>query len=96
MNAILADYKKMIRRTEEFYRAFRTQWYAENTPHGFDVQDHRLGGLLHRMRSCMERLTLWRDGEISSIPELEEEIHPIAEDLTCFNSWGKIVSTNVV
>lgn len=94
MNVILADYKKMIRRTEEFYRAFRTQWYTENKPQGFEVQDARLGGLLLRMRSCMERLTEWREGKITTIPELEEEILPIAEELTNFNSWANTHTTN--
>ena len=96
LDAVLADYKKMIRRTEAFYRAFRTQWYTENKPHGFDVQDARLGGLLGRMRSCMERLEEFRDGKIPSIPELEEEIVPIAETLTNFNSWGRTITTNCV
>jgi len=96
LNEILADYKKMIRRTEEFYRAFRAQWYRENKPQGFEVQDARLGGLLGRMRSCKERLEDLRDGRISSIAELEEEISPIAEGLINFNSWEKTVTTGRV
>ncbi len=96
MDAVIGDYKKMIRRTEEFYRAFRTQWYRENKPHGFEVQDARLGGLIQRMRSCMERFTQYRDGRISSIPELEEEIHPIAESLINFNSWSQAYTTGRV
>lgn len=96
LDAVLSDYKKMIRRTEAFYRAFRNQWYTENKPHGFDVQDHRIGGLIQRMRSCMERLEMFRDGVIPSIPELEEEIVPIAEGLINFNSWGQTVTTERV
>lgn len=96
LDAVLADYKKVIRRTEEFHRAFRTQWYTENKPHGFDVQDHRLGGLLQRMRSCMERLQDYRDGRIEAIPELEEKISPLAEGLINFNSWSQSHTANRV
>ena len=73
-----------------------SQWMAENKPHGFDVQDHRLGGLLQRMRSCMERLQDYRDGRIEAIPELEEKISPIAEGLINFNSWSQSHTTNRV
>ncbi|MBQ3074682.1 MAG: beta-N-acetylhexosaminidase [Clostridia bacterium] len=89
LDAVLADYKKMIRRTEAFHRAFRAQWYKDNKPHGFDVQDHRIGGLLQRMRSCKERLEDLVAGKIDSIPELEEEILPLAEGLINFNSWSR-------
>ena len=96
LRALLGDYKKMIRRTEEFYRAFRIQWYTDNKTHGFDVQDHRLGGLLCRMRSCMERLEDYCDGRINSIPELEEKISPFAEGLINFNSWSQNHTANRV
>lgn len=96
ISALLADYGKMIRRAEEFHRAFRAQWFTENKPHGFDVQDHRLGGLIQRMRSCKERLEDFRDGRIETIPELEEEISPLAESLINFNSWSQAHTANRV
>ncbi len=27
-------------------RAFEKQWFRDNKPHGFDLQDHRIGALL--------------------------------------------------
>lgn len=96
LDRIIRDYRKMIKLTEEFYYAFRRQWYQENKPHGFDVQDARIGGLIQRMRSCQERLTEYRSGDIDTIPELEETIVPFAEQLPVCNSWADSVSSNVM
>jgi len=96
LDAVIRDYKKMIKRTEAFYNAFRAQWYSENKPHGFDVQDLRLGGLLQRMRTCRDRLVAYRNGAASSIPELEEAIVPFAEKHMVYNSWQKTASVNPV
>ena len=49
-------------------------WYTDNKPHGFDVQEIRLGGLLFRLKSCKERLQKFANGEIERIEELEERI----------------------
>lgn len=95
LDAVIADYKKMIRLTRAFYYAFRTQWYTENKPHGFQVQDVRLGGLMQRMQSCLDMLVDYRDGKLANIPELEEEIVPFAEGVVCFNDWAKATGTNL-
>lgn len=95
LDAIILDYKKMIKRAREFYESFRNQWYIENKPHGFDVQDIRLGGLIGRMQSCLDRLILYRDGKIDSIPELEETIVPITDKIINYNSWRNNVSANM-
>ena len=96
LDGVIADYKKMIKRTESFYRTFRNQWYLENKPHGFDIQDTRLGGLLQRMTSCMERLEDYRDGKIASIPELEEPILPMSETHFQHRYWCVTTSANVI
>ncbi|MBR5472384.1 MAG: hypothetical protein IKU82_00190, partial [Clostridia bacterium] len=92
---LITDYKKMIKLTKVFYNKFRDQWYIENKPHGFDVQDIRLGGLILRMQSCLDRLVLYRDGKIDSIPELEEKIVPITDKIINYNSWRNTVSANM-
>ena len=96
LDGVIADYKKMIKRMEVFYRTFRNQWYAENKPHGFDVQDIRLGGLLQRMKSCLERLEDYRDGKIDRIPELEEAIVPVTDRHIQHRYWCVTASTNVI
>lgn len=94
LDEIILDYKKLIKNTEAFYLAFRNQWYAENKPHGFDVQDIRLGGLITRLKSCRDRLTDYRSGKIDSIPELEETLLPVYKNDARFNIWQSNVTVN--
>ena len=96
LDAVIRDYRKMIKRTGDFYRAFQKQWYTENKPHGFDVQDIRIGGLLQRMRACLDRLVQYRDGTISAIPELEETLLPLPEQQFARHNWAYEISTNIV
>ena len=97
LDAIIRDYGKVIKRTEIFYEAFRRQWYAENKPHGFDVQDIRIGGLIQRLRSCRDRLMQYRNGEITDIPELHDDTPPIAQEgHIVYNCWLHTVSANVL
>lgn len=102
LGGLTADYRELLDRLERFYRAYRTQWFAENKPHGFDVQDIRLGGLIRRVNSCMERLEeLYQNGSLV-IAELEEEQLDLrgqkeaAGRPMCFNSWGQTVTANVI
>ena len=77
---------------------------AENKPHGFDVQEQRLGGLLLRLRSQSQRLMDYALGEIDSIPELEEEILPYygsacadaKSDIPRLNNWRRSATVNIV
>ena len=55
---------------------YRAQWYRENKPGGFEMQEIRLGGLKERIKSCRLRLKAWLAGEIAKIDELEEELLP--------------------
>lgn len=61
----------------------------------------RLGGLLHRIKHCRERLQAFYDGDIRKIEELEQEqLDFFGFEKPCarpkFNSWSLNVSTNVV
>ena len=57
---------------EKFYESFRYQWMKENKPHGFDVSDVRLGGVMTRLSHCADRLEDYVGGRIDRIEELEE------------------------
>ena len=95
---VIKEYAVAEEKLEFFYKKYRTLWYKENKPIGFDIQDLRIGGLKQRLRSCCERLEEYVKGEIENIPELEEEL------LDCFpgveipgmNSWDWIVSANIM
>ena len=100
---LLEDYRNVAARLKQFHAVYRRQWLEENKPHGFDVQDIRLGGLVARVESCAERLRQFADGTIDRIEELEEEqlnYFGIAPDNrephTWVSNWAHIVTTNVV
>lgn len=93
---LIADYEEVLVRIREFYKSFRTQWYKENKPQGFDVQDIRIGGLLMRIENCMNTLKDYCDGKIDKIPELHEEQLPIMERRDYLNDWLKNVTANVL
>ncbi len=102
LESLLSDYREVLARLERFYRVYRMQWFAENKPHGFDVQDIRLGGLIRRVKSCLDRLEELYRGSISVIEELEEEQLDIrgldgqTGEPMCFNSWGMTSTANVL
>lgn len=87
-------YPLLKRRIRLFARAFERQWYAENRPNGFEIQEIRLGGLLYRVDSCKRRLDAYLCGRIEHIPELEEELlrHEIPQGAN--KTYGMMVSPN--
>ena len=68
------DYTVLLKRLRKFQLAFEKLWYAENKPHGFDVQELRIGGIATRTESCKRRLLDYVNGKISEIPELAEKL----------------------
>lgn len=103
LKSLLDDYQMAAEKLEIFYKVYKQQWFQENKPHGFDVQDIRIGGLLTRIRSCQERLQLLYDGEIHMIEELEEaqlDFTGAGEQFSRkplnFNDWGRTVTANVI
>ena len=102
LQAVAKDYDNAIAAVESFAKAFRTLWFTENKPHGFDVSDLRLGGLLYRLADCRDRLLAYLAGEEASIPEREEELLPYngkgaaVDMMPCVPSWRLTVSPNNV
>lgn len=92
-------YPKTIANIETFYQSFYKQWHDENRPHGFDVEDIRIGGLLRRMHSALNKLKMFYNKEILIIEELDEDIKPIMKTSNphiYFNNWRTTVSVNIV
>ena len=100
LKAVVKDYAKAEKAIEAFYDAFKIVWFTENKPHGFDVQDLRLGGLLQRIRACKARIKDYLSGKIDSIPELEEELLPYQnlepDGTLCMNIWQQNVTVNAL
>ena len=97
---IVADYTLTIKKVKEFHKLFSIMWNTDNKPHGFDIQDKRLGGLILRLESCKNTLVNFIKGKISSIPELDEEILPYGKynsgEPIYINSYAKMSSVNVL
>lgn len=100
--ALLPDYEKTLENFEIFASAYEKMWFKENKPHGFDVQDIRLGGIIRRTKSCTRRLQAYLNGELEKIEELEEA----TVDLTTggepqkngawYNHYGTIATANIL
>ena len=92
-------YTELLNRLEVFYEVYEACWAAEKKPHGFDVQDARLGGLIRRIAHCKIRLLDYADGKTQSIPELEEEIlNPFGvqkPEGIAYNYYGALYTVNV-
>ncbi len=88
------------KKLQAFYKAFCYQWNKENKPHGFDIQDIRLGGLMQRFKHCKQILNDYISGKIDSILELEEKLidypneNQTKKGSIAYNSWMKVASVN--
>ena len=89
------EYAQLERRLEAFARAFEKQWFRDNKPHGFDVQDHRLGALIRRTQSCRRRILDYVSGKIQRIEELDEALLPYKEKGESFVLNGAIKTSTV-
>ena len=70
------DYREAEKLIRKYLGVFEEQWFHENKPCGFDVQDIRLGATIQRTISCRRRLLDYVNGRIDSIPELDEKLLP--------------------
>lgn len=86
-------YPLAIEKMEIFHQVFQEEWFRENKPHGFDIQDIRLGGALQRLKSCRKRLQQYLSGQVSVIEELEEPQLP--NDIGTL-WWARLISPNNV
>jgi hypothetical protein len=94
LTVCLKDCDRLLRRLDRLWEAFRAQWMHENKPHGFDVQDIRLGALRQRIVACRKILSDFLAGKTDCIPELEEEILPYKGHNP--RVWSSISTVNVL
>ena len=89
------EYVQVAKLIDIFGRAFEKQWFADNKPHGFDVQDHRLGALIRRTNACRRRILDYINGKIDRIEELDEPLLPFKKSETSLNV-NKAIFTSTV
>ena len=80
LKKLIRQYKLLNKKLAVFFEAFKYQWFKENKPFGWEIQDARLGGLMQRVKTCMERLQAYVDGKIDTIEELDVDILPSYND----------------
>ena len=74
LKKLISRLKKVIKKTNVFYETFKTQWFYENKPFGFEIQTYRFGGLLLRLEEVQKILEAYVNGDLSHISELDERI----------------------
>ena len=91
------EYTRIEKNISVFIKAFEKQWMKENKPYGFEVQHHRLGGLLCRISGCKKRLVDYVNGEVTEIPELDEDILTFMKDNESiyFNNYIRSITCNL-
>ncbi len=100
LQKLLSVYDEILAALDDFYHKFRTQWFFENKPEGFEIQDARIGGLYFRIRHCRDRLSEYIDGKVDKIEELELELLPFRDRSDgipiCNNNWKSIISASQI
>ncbi len=95
LKALLKKYATAEKEVAKFHEAFKTLWFKENKPFGWEIQDARLGGVQQRLATCRKRLQSYIRGEVKKIEELEEEILDFYDRID-FLSYNRSISTNRV
>lgn len=101
LRAMLTELDETLVRLERFHDAYQAQWMQENKPHGFDVQDIRLGGLMQRVKTCRARLEDYCGGRLDRLEELEAaQLDFFDHGKRCAEPvathWGQIATANIV
>lgn len=97
----LKDYVKVvdmsIKKLKVLMDAFRISWFKENKSFGLDVIQNRLGGQLARLSEVKHRISLFVNGTINKIEELEQPKLPcnyrFEKDLVYKHNYRLISST---
>lgn len=103
LKLLLQDLKKLYKAVDEFYLVFLNQWTNEARPHGFDVQDIRIGALKQRIIAAERKVEDYLSGKTDAIPELNEKLlcfmghgDDFEKDLDqCEYRWRRMTSVNV-
>lgn len=59
---------------QNFMEVYTNSWMKENKIFGLELFDVRMGGQKQRLERAIERLSAYIEGEVESLPELEEDI----------------------
>lgn len=92
LKKLIPIYEEVLSTLLDFRSAFYDEWMKENKPHGWDVQEIRLGGLYFRVQNCKNRLLDLINHKIDKIEELDETLLKYAKFDSLFNSYQGFVT----
>ncbi len=72
-NLVESKLQPLEKELDKFISLRRKIWLREASPQGLEVLEHRVGGMIQRLKSSRERLLEYVNGEIKIIEELEEK-----------------------
>ncbi|WP_205677327.1 beta-N-acetylhexosaminidase [Aquibacillus halophilus] len=90
-------------RAEEFHIAYHAQWTDENKIFGLDVFDLRMGGLILRLQSAINRINEYLEGDLEYLEELEQKLlyfdgreKESDKVVTSYNLWHNIATASAL
>ena len=100
LKELTSEYDDVISLTENLYKLYERQWMRENKPHGFDVQDIRIGGLIQRLKHLKLQIERFAGSEVDRLEELEEPLLDIkgreAGGYIEFNNWQHTATSDMI
>lgn len=85
LRAILKkDLPALRKAVDKLWKEHRAMWMATYKPFGWEVLEHRYGGLRSRLETVEWTLKNYLDGKTERIPELDAKLH---------NPWSKVKDT---
>lgn len=101
LQSVIKDHLTAIKYIQQFIEHFRQMWFTDSKPHGFDIQDIRLGGVVQRLKANRQRLIDYLNGKVESIPELEEKLTGVLlgneqKKIPTFNSYDGCCTPNTL
>lgn len=88
--------KPLLSELERLWQMHREMWLATYKPFGLEVIEIRYGGQIIRVRSLIDRVQAYLDGEVASIPEFETELLRWAEDQGGLGHYRRIATPSAI
>lgn len=92
LKTLLAQMHTTIECFNEFYQAFKTQFYIENNERTFNDFALNFGGSIQKLSSCAERLEWYLNGKTDRIEELEKPLLPFKGTGKCWFNYTSLAS----
>lgn len=86
------EVKPLLTELEKLWEMHRDMWLATYKPFGLEVVEIRYGGQITRIRSLIDRLQRYLDGQVDAIPEFDTELLRWAPDQGGIGKYRRIAT----